>query len=282
MLSLKRTLRTTLNEFIYGGHFQSLGAVSVVFISALLLELKIAWDILFTTYLLFYIPYLYNRFKEIKIDYSTNLQRTEHLKIYAHYIPLILYSTIFILVGSLVYFGNLEIWIFSSLLLIFGILYTTTFKKITKRIFFFKNIYVSIFFTLLPYFLIVYYSYSLTSNILLLSLFIFLKAFLMQVFLDIKDIKSDKKEGLRTLPIILGEEKTIRFLFISSLIINITLPVIAIYLNIFSNLILFSIPLFLFNFYCYYLVKNKQDSGYIFQGGEFIIWLFLIIIGRII
>jgi len=287
MYSFKKVLKLILNEFIYGGHLQSLGAASIVFISSILFGVRMTWDILFVAYLLFYIPYLYNRFKEINIDRLTNLQRTQHVSKYVKFIPIILYFVIFILVVSLVYFSNLGALIFGLLLLIFGILYTLIFKKLTQKVPLLKNFYVSIFFTLLIFLPIIYYSYPLKTVLivsgLVLGLFIFLKTFLSQIFLDIKDIESDKKDGLRTFPIIIGKEKTLIILSIFNFLITVTVPIIfSLYLNIFPKLILMFIFTIPFDFYCYSLAKKEKYFGYILQSGEFLLWLFLILIGKII
>jgi len=118
---------------------------------------------------------------------------------------------------------------------------------------------------------------------LVLGMFIFFKAFIVQIFLDIKDIESDRKEGLRTFPIIIGKEKTLIILSISNLIVTITVPIIfSLYLNIFSKLILMLIFTIPFDFYCYSLAKKEKYFGYILQSGEFLLWLFLILIGKII
>ncbi|MEA1936588.1 MAG: UbiA family prenyltransferase [Patescibacteria group bacterium] len=275
------------NEFIYGGHIQSFGAVNIIFVSSILLKIQITWDVLFVTYLLFYVPYIYNRFKEIEIDCSTNFQRTKYLKTYVYQIPLIIYFVTFVLIGSLIYFSNLKASIFGLLLLIFGIFYTVFFKKVTKHIYFFKNIYVSMSFASIPFFLVIYYSFPLANclalNILLLFLFIFLKVFLTQVFFDIKDIESDKKEGLRTFPVVVGKEKTFIFLSVFNFIVTVVmLLTLSLYLNIFSRsmlMLIFTVP---FSFYCYGLAKRKNYFGYILHSGEFFLWSFLIFVGEII
>jgi len=282
-MKIKKILKSIWNELIYGGHLQPLGAASIVFVSGILLKIQITWDVLFVTYILFYPLFLYNRFKEIKIDYLTNSQRTQHIKKYIKFIPIILYLVIFILVISLIYFSNFRALIFGLLVLFFGFLYTIIFKKFTNKIPLFKDLYVAAVFALLPFFLLVYYSYFLVSiNVLLLSLLIFLESFLMPVFLDIKDIESDKREKLRTLPVMLGKEKTIVFLSIFNLIGTITIMVFIFYLSTLPKLILmllFTVP---FDFYCYILVKRQRRFGYILQGGKFILWPFLIFLGKII
>jgi len=282
-MKIEKILKLIWNELIYGGHLQPLGAASIVFVSGILLKIQITWDVLFVTYILFYPLFLYNRFKEIKMDCLTNSQRTQHIKKYIKFIPIILYLVIFILVISLIYFSNFRALIFGLLVLFFGFLYTIIFKKFTNKIPLFKDLYVASVFALLPFFLLVYYSYFLVSiNVLLLSLLIFLESFLMPVFLDIKDIESDKREKLRTLPVMLGKEKTIVFLSIFNLIGTITIMVFIFYLSTLPKLILmllFTVP---FDFYCYILVKRQRRFGYILQGGKFILWPFLIFLGKII
>lgn len=282
-MKIEKILKSISDEFIHGGHLQSLGAASIVFVSGILLKIPITWDVLLVGYLLFYPLFLYNRLKEIDIDYLTNPKRTQYLRRHLKLIPIIFYLAIFILVISLIYFSNFYALIFGLFLLIFGILYTVAFKQVTKKIWCFKDLYVAAFFTSLPFFLLVYYSYPLLSiNTLLLSLFIFLEAFLMPAFLDIKDIESDKKEKLRTIPVILGKEKTIVFLSIFNLIGTIMIMVFIFYSSTLPKsilMLLFTIP---FDICCYMLVKRQRRFGYILQGGKFILWPFLIFLGKII
>lgn len=283
MYNLKKILKLIFSELIHGGHLQSLGAVSVVFVSALLLDIKINWDVLLVIYLLFYSLFLYNRFKEIDIDYLTNPERTQHFRKYVKLMPLIFYLAVFVLIGTLIYFSNILALIFTLILLGLGILYTLFFKKVTKVIWFFKDFYVAIFFALLPSFLLVYYSrFSLDINLLLLSLFILFEVILMSIFLDIKDIKSDKKEGLRTLPVMLGEKKTISFLFIYNPLMAIIMMAILLYFTTLPRLVIMLIFIVPFDLYCYFLIKKKRNVSYILQGGRLITWAFLVFLGKII
>ena len=76
MIEIKKILKFIWDEFIYGGHLLSLGGTSVTFFSCILLNIKITLDCLFIVYLIVYVVYLYNRFKEIDIDCLT-LEFTE-------------------------------------------------------------------------------------------------------------------------------------------------------------------------------------------------------------
>lgn len=286
-MKIKQILNLIWNEFIYGGHLQSLGAASIVFVSGILLEIQVTWDILFIIYLIFYTAYLFNRFKEIKIDYLTNPGRTKHFRTYINRTPIILSLVIFIAIGSLIYFSNFWALIFGLLLIFFGFLYTTFFKKLTKKIALLKNLYVATFFSLLVFFLIVYYSQPLTNvliiNVLILIIFIYFKALIMQFFLDIKDIETDKKERLLTFPVIFGKEKTLNILKVISILATIPILLISsLYFNIFPKSVLMLILTIPFNFYCFRLARNKKYFGYILAGGEFILWSILILIGEVI
>lgn len=285
-MTIKGIFNLLWKEFIYGGHLQSLGGVSIVFVSAILLEIKISWDILFASYVLLYPIYLYNRYKEIKTDYSTNPERTEYLKNYVGRGALFLIATSFILlVWLLVYFSNLRAIIFTILLLALGFLYTDIFKKLTRKIFFLKNFYVALSFALLVFFPIIYYSLSspasLTWRALVISVFVFLNAFLMQVFLDLKDLESDRENGLLTIPVTIGRENAVMVIKIFSFLVDILIPVaIVLCLPAFHKSILFFILIVPFNFYCLKLSEKQNYLGYVLMGGVFILWPFLVLLGE--
>ena len=286
-MNIKKNLKFMWDEFIYGGHLTSLGAVSIVFTSAILLDIKITWDCLLATYLIVQPVYLYNRYKEFDEDFLTNKERTQHIKKYFKYIPLIIFCFILILFGILLYFSNFLTLFFGFLLLFFGFLYSVFLKKLTKKIIGFKNFCVSLLFSLLVFFLIIYYSYSLTIPILsiafLFMIFIYFKAFMIQVFLDVKDIESDKKEKLLTFPIIFGKEKTLNILGIISILSTALIPIIfSLYFNVFSVVILMLLLTIPFNIYCFTQAKKQKYFSYIIGGGEFILYPILIIIGKIL
>lgn len=284
--TIKKVLELIWQEFIYGGHLQSLGTVAIILVPVILLNIKITWDILFISFFLFYPIYLYNRWKELNIDRLTNPQRTEHLETYIKKAPIILLLVILLLIGSLFYFSNFRFTVFALLVLFFGLLYTVFFKKLTKKIFAFKNFYVAIFFTLVVIFPVIYYNYPLTEvlirGLLAFMIFVFLKTIMMQIFLDLKDLDGDKKEGILTFPVIFGKEKTLKFLKSFSVFATV-LPVFpALYLKIFplsANLLLLTI---LFDFHCFRLAKEDKYSGYLLMSGMFIFWAILILTGKII
>ncbi len=267
-------------ELIYGGHFQSIGVSSIVMVSSVLLKIQITWDSLFIAYLMFYPLYLYNRFKEIEIDYLTNPQRTDHLKAYLNIMPTILLLTILTLAVALIYFTNSLTSIFALFLVIFGIMYTILFKGITSKIILFKDFYVATFFASMVFFPIFYYNYEPTLSTFIFAGFTYLKALTMQILLDVKDIETDLKQGLLTFPIVLGKEKTLRILKIANVIIILAIITISYYFNIFPKAIMALLLVIPFNFYCIKQAQKNNYFGYILASGEFILWLLLIIIAK--
>ena len=284
MFQIKKIVKFLWEEFIYGGHLLSLGAVSIVFTSAILLDINITWDCLAIVYLAIYSIYLYNRFEEIEKDFLTNPERTVHIRKYYKKIPLIIVCAIIILIGLLLYFGNTKILFFSIFLLIIGFLYGAFFKKITKKIIGFKNFFVALMWASLILFLAFYYSYDISNlSLLLILIFIFLRCFMGTSFYDIKDIQIDKKEKLLNLSTIL-KRKTF---FLLLILINI-LSSVPILIGIYFGLLpFFSITLFfvvLTSFYFLKIIKNKEKNiaylSEIFIGSEKISWSFFILLGK--
>ncbi|MEM5798263.1 MAG: UbiA family prenyltransferase [Candidatus Aenigmatarchaeota archaeon] len=280
-------LKKIRNEFIYGGHLQSLGTVAIVYISCFLLNAGIDWLMLFSCYLLFYPIYLFDRYRGLKIDALTNPERTKHISSYLSLIPKILCFSVFLLIVLLIYIGNFKFLVFSIILLALGLLYPIYFKNLTKRIFGFKNFFVASFFTIIILIPVIYYNYLFSTSLIIplasLMLLVFMKAILMQISLDYKDIESDKKIGLLTFPVIMGKKKTLIFLKISNLVLMMFILPLLIFLvhglPLQMVLLLLIIPI---NFYSYYLMQKQNYFAYLFAGGEFIFWGFLILIADLV
>lgn len=283
---VKKILKTFWKEFIYGGHFQCLGLVGIAYISGFLLNIKVGWEALLSVYLIFYPIYINDRWRHIEFDRITNPERTEHFKNYFSYMSKLILASILFLIILLIYIGNLKFFIFSLILLIFGLLYPYYFKDLTKKIIAFKNFYVASFFSFIAVTPVIYYFPSLsilmTISLATLMFFVFLKAFLMQIFLDCKDIETDKPSGFLTIPALIGREKAIFFLKISSFFITTLILLIAVLNKIFPPSMLAFLLTIPFNFYSYNLAKKQNYFGYILVSGEFFFWLILILFIKII
>lgn len=283
MAKKEKILKFLWNELIYGGHLISFGAVSIVFTSAILLDIKITWDFLIIVYLFSYSSLLYNRYKEQKNDYLTNPERTTNFKKYFQHIFSIILFSVLTSIVILIYYNKTIALIFLIFLFFLGFLYTQYFKRITRKIIAFKNIYFSFVTSSLLILLAFYYSYSLlVLSLFLILIFVFLRMFINTVFLDIKDIKGDKKEELLTLPIIFKEKRTLIFLGLINIFSVLPIIIGSFYKLIpkFSLILLLIIPYTFF-----YLGKSIKKTNfyivnYILADFEFILWSILVIIGK--
>lgn len=274
-MEVKHILKFVWDEFIYGGHLLSLGAVSIVFTSAMLLGINITIDFLLMIYLIIYIIYLYDRFKGFKQDSLTNCERSKHIKKYVKYIPVIISSSLLIIIGILFYFGNQASLFFGLFLIISGLLYDSFFKELTQKIVGFKNFYVAFEWALLVIFLAIYFSFPLNLAVLLLFIFIFLRLLINTIFFDIKDIKSDKERNLNTIPILYNKNKILNCLHIIN-VFSLFLIAIVVYKNIFPVSFL---SLSIFYFYSFFYIQKAKSKSVninklscVMVDGEYLFW----------
>jgi 4-hydroxybenzoate polyprenyltransferase len=282
-MKIGKILNLIWNEFVYGGHLLSLGAASIVFTSALLLNIKVMLDFIIIAYLGTHAPYLYNRYKEFHKDILTNPSRTKHIEKYVNYIPIIIISYVIIIIGLFIYFNKISTLVFGFILLLFAFFYSKFFKKYTKKIVGFKSLYVSLAWSLLVILLALYYSFSLNLALLLILMFVFLRWVINTSLFDVKDIESDKKDGLLTLAIYFGRGKLIKILHFIN-IISILPIIVGFYLKlypIFSLSLLFVIPYAIY--YLNRLGKLKTNPGFLYYvliDGEFVLWTILVLLDR--
>lgn len=284
MEKYKKLIKEIIDEFILGGHLIALGATCIVLASAILLNISITIGCLVVIYLLTFSSILYNRYKEEKIDYLTNPKRTDNLKKYFNNIYLITFFCISVSVAILIYNHKLKALLFIAGLFILTIFYTVYFKWATKKIIAFKNIYFSLLISLAVVFLAIFYSYSfLNLAFLLVFVFVFFRMFVNTIFLDIKDIKSDEKNNLLTLPRVIKNNRVVLQILKIITILSVAPIIIGYFIGLlpnFSLMLLFVIP---YSFYYFNKSENENNFylvNYILADLEFAIWPVLIIIGK--
>jgi 4-hydroxybenzoate polyprenyltransferase len=275
------------NEFIYAGYLTSLGCPAFVLSVAILLNTPVDWQVLAIAYLTPLIVYSYNYYEELDKDLATNPERAGHLRKKVGLYPFILGTYTVLLALLLVFYANVLMMIFVLILLFCGIFYTILFKDLTKQIPGFKGIYIASVWALAGAFFFNFH-YSLNWDIfsILMFLFIFLRGIINVTFFDIKDILSDRKQGLKTLPVIWGKKRTLKFL--KALNIFGFLPLLmAVYFGIVPA---FALALVIFYFYDYYYLNkagkiNKRSLrmlSYTLADAEFIIWPLVLILSKVL
>lgn len=282
-MEIRQVFNSIWSEFVYGGHLLSLGAVSIVYTAAVLLDINITWDFLVIVYLGSYASYIYNRYREFDKDFFTNPARTKHLEKYVKYIPIIIALSTLIIIGIFLYFNKITALLFALFLFSLSFSYSILFKDISKRIIGFKNFYISLGWALLVVLLGIYYSLPIAWSILLVALFVYLRLYLNTNFFDIKDIESDKKEKLLTLSVVFGQKKLITILNLINILtgLPIIIGVFLHFLPIYSLTLLFTIP-----YAFYYLNTKKRENNrflyYVIADGEYILWPIFILSSKIL
>lgn len=282
--SFKNVLKVIWNEFVYGGHLVSISTTLVV-LSVLLIinRFENLFLLLLISYLLPQIVYGFNYLKEVKSDFLTNPERASHLnknlKVRFYFIFFYVVLGIILLYSIENYYGL----VLFSIIVIAGLFYP---KDATKKVVGFKSIYVAFFWALIVFLPYLYYSLKLNLAVFLFFIFVFLRALLNTIFFDIKDIESDHKEGLKTIPIVLSTQKTITLLYVINILSFIPLA-IGLYSKSLPNYVL---SLGIFFFYSLYYIKEAQNTkslrlrqiSYVMVDGEYALWPIFLLLSQLI
>jgi len=280
-----RWLKFIVTEIVYNGHLQSLGSVGIVYFSSLLFGVTAGVGFLILVYLLFQTIYYFDRYRDYKIDKSTNKERSTHIGLYKSRIPLIIMVFVVLMVIGFLHYSNLLSLFTASGILLLGILYPIYFKGLTRKIPLFKNIYVGSVHGLLIFFPLVYYERGVgdTRLVGIGFLIVLFEAMISQFVLDLKDVLSDKKRGLKTLPVLLGIGNTVKVVFVMSIVSFI----IFIYFGWAYSFVVFLVAIvtFLINMVVYLNIRVRPKVSLILAASRFFWWfcfLFLLSTVKII
>ncbi len=265
-------------EFMYGGHLFALGAISVVYMCALLSSIPITWDFMALVYLIFYCIYLYDYSSGAEEDLINNEDRSEYLKQEknTNKVAFTMYASILAVAVIYVVKSDITNMLVGFTVLTLGVLYHPYFKHLTTIIPAFKNIFVSAVWALLAIFLFTYYSYPITPTALILAAFVFLRMLTIQIVFDMRDVKGDMEKGLLTVPLLFKENDCTILNLLNVLTIGVL--IYGIYIGIVPAT---SIMLLFVFFYAYSYIKNlhlsrSEKSNYFNAAVEPIIWAVLI------
>lgn len=284
MNKIEKMIKFVWDEFIYGGHLLSLGASGILCSTAIIFNQKFSIVFFMLGYVISQLVYLYDHKKDSKKDLLTNPERGEYFIKFKKYFLILFLFYFFLFIFCLIYLNNLVVALFTLFIMLGGLLFNVYSKNLTKKIIGFKNFYISFFWASLVILAGFYYNLDFNLSLLLLFSFIFFRFILSTIFFDIKDIESDKKQNLKTIPVIFGKNKTLSYLHIIN-IFSFFPIIIGVYFNIFP---FFVLSLILFYFYSfYYLEKTKnininiRNLSYIIVDGEYLIWIFVLFFSKI-
>lgn len=280
-------ISTIQDEIVYGGYFAALCGPAFVISTFLMANLHISLPLLIIAYLIPLIVYSYDYYRDIDKDMSTNSERAKYFRKKSKIYPYILGCYAVTLILMLVFFSNLILISFIMALVVVGVLYTVGLKDLTQKIPAFKNVYTALTWSLAgTFFIPFYYSIGINLTFILIFLFVFLKCLPNIIFFDLKDIYADQKEGLKTIPVLLGKKTTVKFLHGLNI-----LAFIPLFLGIYLHLIpFFAASMVLFYFYSsYYLRKSQKIDdkklrmvSYTLADAEFILWPLVLVLAKFI
>ncbi|MCE5215337.1 MAG: UbiA family prenyltransferase, partial [Methanobacterium sp.] len=132
----------------------------------------------------------------------------------------------------------------------------------------------------------IFNSLQLSVAYLLIFVFFYLKMLPNTIFFDMKDIKSDAKDKLKTVPVILGNIKTLKLMYLLNIAAFIPL-LIGVWFKIFP---LYAVLLVIFLLYSFYYLnmsfklpdKEIKHRFFILADIEFILWPLILFTGNYI
>ncbi len=278
---MTKALRAAWNEFLYGGHLQSLGSVAILGTVAGVFQAPFPWGLPVAMYAVSYAIYVYNRLLEVSADTATNPSRTAYITTHrrslwrAFFLSTALAAVIVILTASL--YGAL----FLGVLFAFGLMYTNLFKGLTRFVPGFKSWYVACAFAVLVFLPFAYAGQKVPFAAMAgFAGWVFWNAAIMQIFLDVKDAPSDARAGLRTIPLLLGQKWTFRVL--TALTILSAVPPLA-WGSLHSGYPVETAALALapwLSLLAFRIAEKGAYEGYLIESGKFISWPALLALGR--
>ena len=270
------------DEFVHGAHLLSLGIVFIIVSAKILLQTNFSLAFLLIVYLIPLLIYSYNRYKELDQDIISNPERSEFLKKQKNFFPIFVFLYLFALLFLIFLYSDIQLGLFVVLLIFLGVLYTLFLKRLTKIIIGFKNFFVAFTISLLIPLLAFYFNHPLDLSVLFISSFVFIKTFVNTSFCDLKDVITDKQEGLKTFVVYFGEKRALNFLKLMS-IISITPLFLGVYFEVLPLYSLFLILTVVFNFYYFNeYEKDNSKKEWIFNylvDLEFYFWPIFLILG---
>ncbi len=284
LVSKNNILKIIWDEFVYGGHFLALGDAVALYVMAVILNIAVTWDFLVVVYLCVFSANLFNRSDESGHDALTNPVRVKVMDKYVKYFYPITISCLVVSIGLILVYSNYAALLFAVLIFLIATFYTTLFKKMTKYVVGFKSFVAAFFYALMIFFLSIYYSSPINSAVVLIFLFYYIRIFISNATCDVKDIEGDKKRGLKTIAINMGESGAMRFLNFLNILSGV-LIIWGVYIKVlplFSLALLLTIPYAIYYFYLDSKMKTKELFTNAIVDGEFLLWLPFLLIGKAI
>ncbi|MDA4123892.1 MAG: UbiA family prenyltransferase [Thaumarchaeota archaeon] len=268
-------------ELVYGGHLLALGTSSIAATAALVLGKSPPLDLLLMAYLFSYGAYTVNRISDFEQDRVSHPERTSHLE--GRRGALVAIAVASFLVGyGLAFLRNLVFFTGLLVPLALAVAYSVGSSR-TKKMFgmsrlkeglLIKNITISFGWALIPLLVGLYYL-ELPTAILALAPFIFLRLMVNSVFFDQRDVEADRAVGVRTLPSVMGLDKSWRVMDLLDVTSGVYLAALLVVgvLPVFVGVLLLFVPYsVLYRVYARRSSRHQDSVRDFAADGEYILW----------
>ncbi|OPY25783.1 MAG: prenyltransferase [Methanocella sp. PtaU1.Bin125] len=208
-------------EFSHGGHATALILPSVILAFGLVRGDPVDPLLLAIAYLIPLVIYAYDYYRELDRDRLTQPERAGYLKKKGRIYPYLISGYVASLSALIVLYGRClpELAAMIGVLLGAGMLYTAFLKRMTRFVPGFKSFYVTGVWVLAIALMYIIYSGRRPEALLpVLVCFMFIKLATNAVFYDLRDIGADGRDGLKTIPVVLGWRRTIQLLYLLCLL----------------------------------------------------------------
>jgi 4-hydroxybenzoate polyprenyltransferase len=281
-----------LSLFAYSNIYLALGAAFLSYASSILLIGTSEFSSLFTVFLMTFSMYTMNRITDFKEDLINHPERSRFIKKFGKILRVLaVLSYVLVFIISAVKGGLTFLPPF--IVIIFGFLYSYPWipKKSgryrrLKDIVIIKNLTVSVMWAVTTVLVPVFYSYyNFSYSVLVVFLFVIFRLMINTVLFDARDVEGDKKEGVNTIPMVLGIGKSKLLLYL----LNLTISVIII-ISVFYGVLPFLAYFLLLSsayahIYIYLFEKKNISKGLLCDiviDGEYILIGIYIFIGNLI
>lgn len=289
MALIKKILEFLAHSLIIVGFV----AISMSFTSSVILGIDIDIKILLISFLIFFSIYSINRKTDIKEDIINNENRAYFIRNYGKMLNIIgiLFYPIAFFIGLLIS----PVIAFSTLIpILIGILYSVKwvpeslykylkFRRL-KDILIVKNMSVAFTWAFTILLLITLSSNVIISSsiIFILFIFFFIRVFVNTVMFDMRDVRGDMSEEVKTIPIIFGEKNTKKMLTSIIILLMIFIFLVSFIMKLNPIMYLINFSSFYALFYIYLFDKSYVDKNFLCDvviDGEYLLIGILVLIG---
>ena len=276
MSSFKKIVKRLTQWIVFSSLHISIAAMWWGVITLILLDAPFNFSLI----IIFLLPFFVYTFNRLGIEKGDKINYPERVKFALKYrrIFLVLAALGYIFAISLYLSFNLIVIILTFLPLVSYVVY-----RFGKKYLLVKNIIIAIVWACAV--LLAASSIGiLNETVFCFFIFVFLRDFINSIFFDIRDVKGDEMTKIKTLPVVIGVDKTLKILSILNIISGVLL-IFFVLLRFLPKFAITLIGLLFYDMFYYYLYRRKNIDKFILfdliADSEIYFAALLIFIGRL-